>query len=126
MLTTEAVDKLKVNKVTDILNRDTVTVDRKSYESLKAVNDNINKSVKTITEAENIEDKKAELQQIKYEIRQAKSKRDDVADDYLQMKKINKHFFSSPFLLLQNFIKLKLPIHCKQKEIKSYLITLQF
>lgn len=87
LLTTEAVDKLKVNRVADILNRDTVTVDRKSYESLKAVNDNINKSVKTITEAENIEDKKAELQQIKYEIRQAKSKRDDVADDYLQMKK---------------------------------------
>ena len=87
LLTTEAVDKLKVNRVADILNRDTVTVDRKSYESLKSVNDNINKSVKTITEAENIEDKKAELQQIKYEIRQAKSKRDDVADDYLQMKK---------------------------------------
>lgn len=87
LLTTEVVDNLKVNKVSDILNRDTVTVDRKSYESLNAVNDNINKSVKTITEVENIEDKKAELQQIKYEIRQAKSKRDDVADDYLQMKK---------------------------------------
>ena len=87
LLTAEAVDKLKVNKVTDILNRDTVTVDRKSYESLKAVNDNINKSVKAITEAENIEDKKAELQQINLEIRQAKSERDDVADDYLQMKK---------------------------------------
>ena len=87
LLTTEAVDKLKVNRVTDILNRDTVTVDRKSYESLKAVNDNINKSVKTITEAENIEDKKAELQQIKYEIRQAKSERDDVESNYLQMKK---------------------------------------
>lgn len=69
------------------MNRDTVTVDRKSYESLKAVNDNINKSVKAITEAENIEDKKAELQQIKLEIRQAKSERDEVADDYLQMKK---------------------------------------
>lgn len=87
LLTTEAVDKLKVNKMTDILNRDTVTVDRKSYESLKAVNDNINKSVKTITEAENIEDKKAELQQIKFEIRQAKSERDDVESNYLQMKK---------------------------------------
>lgn len=87
MLTTEAIDNLKVNKVTDILNRDTVTVDRKSYESLKAVNDNINKSVKTITEAENIEEKKAELQQINLEIRQAKSERDEVADDYLQMKK---------------------------------------
>lgn len=86
LLTTEAVDKLKVNKVTDILNRDTVTVDRKSYESLKAVNDNINKSVKTITEAENIEDKKAELQQIKYEIRQAKSKRDEIKNDYANMK----------------------------------------
>ena len=87
LLTTEAIDNLKVNKVTDILNRDTVTVDRKSYESLKAVNDNINKSVKAITEAENIEDMKAELQQIKLEIRQAKSERDEVADDYLQMKK---------------------------------------
>lgn len=87
LLTTEAIDNLKVNKVTDILNRDTVTVDRKSYESLKAVNDNINKSVKAITEAENIEDKKAKLQQIKLEIRKAKSERDDVADDYLQMKK---------------------------------------
>lgn len=87
LLTTEAIDNLKVNKVTDILNRDTVIFDRKSYESLKAVNDNINKSVKAITEAENIEDKKAELQQINLEIRQAKSERDDVADDYLQMKK---------------------------------------
>lgn len=86
LLTTEVVDKLKVNKVTDILNRDTVTVDRKSYESLKAVNDNINKSVKTITEAENIEDKKAELQQIKYEIRQAKSERDEMKNDYANMK----------------------------------------
>ena len=87
MLTAEAVDKLKVNKVTDILNRDTVTVDRKSYESIKAVNESINRNVKAITEAENIEDMKAELQQIKLEIRQAKSERDDVADDYLQMKK---------------------------------------
>lgn len=87
LLTAEAVDKLKVNKVTDILNRDTVTVDRKSYESIKAVNENLTQKVRTIAEAENIEDKKAELQQIKYEIRQAKSKRDDVADDYLQMKK---------------------------------------
>ena len=86
LLTTEVVDKLKVNKVTDILNRDTVTVDRKSYESLKAVNDNINKSVKTITEAENIEDKKAELQQIKYEIRQATASRDEIESDYLKMK----------------------------------------
>lgn len=86
LLTTEAVDKLKVNRVADILNRDTVTVDRKSYESLKAVNDNINKSVKTITEAENIEDKKAELQQIKYEIRQAKSERDEIKNDYANMK----------------------------------------
>ncbi len=87
LLTTEAVDKLKVNKVTDILNRDTVTVDRKSYESIKAVNENLTQKVRTIAEAENIEEKEAELQQIKYEIRQAKSKRDDVADDYLQMKK---------------------------------------
>lgn len=87
LLTTEAVDKLKVNRVTDILNRDTVTVDRKSYESIKAVNESINRNVKAITEAENIEEKKAELQQINLEIRQAKSKRDDVADDYLQMKK---------------------------------------
>ncbi len=87
LLTTEVVDKLKVNKVTDILNRDTVTVDRKSYESIKAVNENLTQKVRTIVEAENIEEKEAELQQIKYEIRQAKSKRDDVADDYLQMKK---------------------------------------
>lgn len=87
LLTAEAVDKLKVNKVTDILNRDTVTVDRKSYESIKAVNENLTQKVKTIIEAENIEDKQAELQQIKLEIRQAKSERDDVADDYLQMKK---------------------------------------
>lgn len=69
LLTAEAVDKLKVNKVTDILNRDTVTVDRKSYESIKAVNESINRNVKAITEAENIEDMKAELQQIKLEIR---------------------------------------------------------
>lgn len=87
LLTAEAVDKLKVNKVTDILNRDTVTVDRKSYESIKAVNENLTQKVRTIAEAENIEEKEAELQQIKYEIRQAKSERDDVADDYLQMKK---------------------------------------
>lgn len=87
LLTAEAVDKLKVNKVTDILNRDTVTVDRKSYESIKAVNENLTQKVRTIAEAENSEEKEAELQQIKYEIRQAKSKRDDVADDYLQMKK---------------------------------------
>lgn len=87
LLTTEVVDNLKVNKVSDILNRDTVTVDRKSYESIKAVNDSINRNVKAITEAEKIDDKKAELQQIKLEIRQAKSERDDVADDYLQMKK---------------------------------------
>ena len=86
LLTTEVVDNLKVNKVSDILNRDTVTVDRKSYESLKAVNDNINKSVKTITEAENIEEKKAELQQIKYEIRQARSERDEIKNDYANMK----------------------------------------
>ena len=86
LLTTEVVDNLKVNKVSDILNRDTVTVDRKSYESLKAVNDNINKSVKTITEAENIEEKKAELQQIKYEIRQARSERDEIKNDYTNMK----------------------------------------
>ena len=87
LLTTEVVDNLKVNKVSDILNRDTVTVDRKSYESIKAVNENLTQKVRTIVEAENIEEKEAELQQIKYEIRQAKSKRDDVADDYLQMKK---------------------------------------
>lgn len=87
LLTTEVVDNLKVNKVSDILNRDTVTVDRKSYESIKAVNENLTQKVRTIAEAENIEEKEAELQQIKYEIRQAKSKCDDVADDYLQMKK---------------------------------------
>lgn len=87
LLTTEVVDNLKVNKVSDILNRDTVTVDRKSYESIKAVNENLTQKVRTIAEAENIEEKEAELQQIKYEIRQAKSKRDDVADDYLQVKK---------------------------------------
>ena len=87
LLTTEVVDNLKVNKVSDILNRDTVTVDRKSYESIKAVNENLTQKVRTIAEAENIEEKEAELQQIKYEIRQAKSERDDVADDYLQMKK---------------------------------------
>lgn len=86
LLTTEVVDNLKVNKVSDILNRDTVTVDRKSYESLNAVNDNINKSVKTITEVENIEEKKAELQQIKYEIRQARSERDEIKNDYANMK----------------------------------------
>lgn len=87
LLTTEVVDNLKVNKVSDILNRDTVTVDRKSYESIKAVNENLTQKVRTIAEAENIEEKEAELQQIKYEIRQARSERDDVADDYLQMKK---------------------------------------
>ena len=73
--------------MTDILNRDTVTVDRENYESLKAVNDNINKNVKAITEAENIVDKKTELQQIKLEIRQAKSERDELESNYLQMKK---------------------------------------
>ena len=73
--------------MTDILNRDTVTVDRKSYESIKAVNESINRNVKAITEAENIEEKKAELQQINLEIRQAKSERDDVESNYLQMKK---------------------------------------
>ncbi len=87
LLTTEVVDNLKVNKVSDILNRDTVTVDRKSYESIKAVNENLTQKVRTIAEAENIEEKEAELQQIKFEIRKAKSERDDVADDYLQMKK---------------------------------------
>ena len=87
LLTTEVVDNLKVNKVSDILNRDTVTVDRKSYESIKAVNENLTQKVRTIAEAENIEDKKAELQQIKFEIRQAKSERDDVESNYLQMKK---------------------------------------
>lgn len=87
LLTTEVVDNLKVNKVSDILNRDTVTVDRKSYESIKAVNENLTQKVRTIAEAENIEDKKAELQQIKLEIRQAKSERDEVTNDYLQMKK---------------------------------------
>lgn len=87
LLTTEAIDNLKVNKVTDILNRDTVTVDRKSYESIKTVNESINRNVKAITEAENIEDKKTELQQINLEIRQAKSERDDVESNYLQMKK---------------------------------------
>lgn len=86
LLTAEAVDKLKVNKVTDILNRDTVTVDRKSYESIKAVNESINRNVKAITEAENIEDKQTELQQIKYEIRQARSERDEIKNDYVNMK----------------------------------------
>lgn len=87
LLTTEVVDNLKVNKVSDILNRDTVTVDRKSYESIKAVNENLTQKVRTIAEAENIEEKEAELQQIKFEIRQAKSERDDVESNYLQMKK---------------------------------------
>lgn len=86
LLTTEAVDKLKVNKVTDILNRDTVTVDRKSYESIKAVNENLTQKVKNIIEAENIEYKQAELQQIKYEIRQARSERDEIKNDYANMK----------------------------------------
>lgn len=86
LLTTEVVDKLKVNKVTDILNRDTVTVDRKSYESIKAVNENLTQKVRTIAEAENIEEKEAELQQIKYEIRQAKSERDEIKNDYANMK----------------------------------------
>ena len=86
LLTTEVVDKLKVNKVTDILNRDTVTVDRKSYESIKAVNENLTQKVKTIAEAENIEEKEAELQQIKYEIRQATASRDEIESDYLKMK----------------------------------------
>lgn len=76
-----------MNKVPDILNRDTVTVDRKSYESLKAVNENLTQKVRTIAEAENIEEKEAELQQINLEIRQAKSERDDVESNYLQMKK---------------------------------------
>lgn len=87
LLTTEVVDNLKVNKVSDILNRDTVTVDRKSYESIKAVNENLTQKVRTIAEAENIEEKEAELQQIKFEIRQAKSERDNVESNYLQMKK---------------------------------------
>lgn len=86
LLTTEVVDNLKVNKVSDILNRDTVTVDRKSYESIKAVNENLTQKVKTIAEAENIEEKKAELQQIKYEIRQATASRDEIESDYLKMK----------------------------------------
>lgn len=86
LLTTEVVDNLKVNKVSDILNRDTVTVDRKSYESIKAVNENLTQKVRTIAEAENIEEKEAELQQIKYEIRQAKSKRDEIKNDYANMK----------------------------------------
>lgn len=86
LLTTEAVDNLKVNKVSDILNRDTVTVDRKSYESIKAVNENLTQKVKNIIEAENIEYKQAELQQIKYEIRQARSERDEIKNDYANMK----------------------------------------
>ena len=86
LLTTEVVDNLKVNKVPDILNRDTVTVDRKSYESIKAVNENLTQKVKTIAEAENIEEKEAELQQIKYEIRQATASRDEIESDYLKMK----------------------------------------
>ena len=86
LLTTEVVDNLKVNKVSDILNRDTVTVDRKSYESIKAVNENLTQKVKTIAEAENIEEKEAELQQIKYEIRQATASRDEIESDYLKMK----------------------------------------
>ena len=86
LLTTEVVDNLKVNKVSDILNRDTVTVDRKSYESIKAVNENLTQKVKNIIEAENIEEKEAELQQIKYEIRQAKSERDEIKNDYANMK----------------------------------------
>lgn len=77
---------LKVNKVSDILNRDTVTVDRKSYESIKAVNENLTQKVRTIAEAENIEEKEAELQQIKYEIRQATASRDEIESDYLKMK----------------------------------------
>lgn len=86
LLTTEVVDNLKVNKVPDILNRDTVTVDRKSYESIKAVNENLTQKVRTIAEAENIEEKEAELQQIKYEIRQATASRDEIESDYLKMK----------------------------------------
>ena len=86
LLTTEVVDNLKVNKVSDILNRDTVTVDRKSYESIKAVNENLTQKVKNIIEAENIEEKEAELQQIKYEIRQATARRDEIESDYLKMK----------------------------------------
>lgn len=86
LLTTEVADNLRVNKVSDILNRDTVTVDRKSYESIKAVNEKLTQKVRTIAEAENIEEKEAELQQIKYEIRQAKSKRDEIKNDYANMK----------------------------------------
>lgn len=86
LLTTEVVDNLKVNKVSDILNRDTVTVDRKSYESIKALNENLTQKVRTIVEAENIEEKEAELQQIKYEIRQATASRDEIESDYLKMK----------------------------------------
>lgn len=86
LLATEVVDNLKVNKVSDILNRDTVTVDRKSYESIKAVNENLTQKVRTIVEAENIEEKEAELQQIKYEIRQATASRDEIESDYLKMK----------------------------------------
>ena len=86
LLTTEVVENLKVNKVSDILNRDTVTVDRKSYESIKAVNENLTQKVRTIVEAENIEEKEAELQQIKYEIRQATASRDEIESDYLKMK----------------------------------------
>ena len=86
LLTTEVVDNLKVNKVSDILNRDTVTVDRKSYESIKAVNENLTQKVRTIVEEENIEEKEAELQQIKYEIRQATARRDEIESDYLKMK----------------------------------------
>lgn len=86
LLTTEVADNLRVNKVSDILNRETVTVDRKSYESIKAVNENLTQKVKTIIEAENIEDKQAELKQIKYEIRQARSERDEIKNDYANMK----------------------------------------
>ena len=86
LLTMEVVDNLKVNKVSDILNRDTVTVDRKSYESIKAVNENLTQKVRTIVEAENIEEKEAELQQIKYEIRQVTASRDEIESDYLKMK----------------------------------------
>lgn len=92
-LSNEALKNIKVNKAADLFNKDTVTLDRKSYDSLTEAVKAMSKEAGTIAAAKNISQKKAELTAVttqiaaaKRELAEAEYDRDSVQAEYEAMR----------------------------------------
>lgn len=94
-LSNEAMQNIKVNRA-GFFNKDTITVDRESYNSLTEAVKVINKEAETIAAAENISQKKAELKAINKEIATAKRELSDAEFDRDTVK--------AEYEMMQNYI----------------------